>query len=1059
MQRYLYFMLVILWNLTVNAQEFTVSGTVTEEGTEDPLPGVNIIEKGTNNGTTSDQAGDFELEVSDDSATLEVSFVGYKDRTVPLNGRRELPITLKPASQYLDEVVVTALGIERDKRSLGYAVDKLDAKEMTEVREPNLVNSLAGRTSGVQTTSGASGPGSSSRLVIRGETSLSGNNQPLFVIDGVPIRNQTVKNNTVNDETGFQEVDYGNGAAEISPNDIASLSVLKGAGAAALYGGRAANGVVLIETKDGSGSEGLGVSFQSSVTLKTPLTMPQFQNTYGQGSGGQFAYEDGEGGGVNDGGITSFGPKMKGQPIPQFTGPSQTPNGTPVRGGDVIARSGEPIEPTPWESSPDNVRNFFNTGVTEMTNLALSGGNGTESFRVSYTNTHEEGMIPNTDLKRHNVAVSGQTEPAEALSVRSYINYIRSSSSHRPAIGYGSENPMYLFTWMGRQVDVEALKDYWQHGQEGFQQFNYNYKWMDNPYLATFENTNGFNKDRLLGNINVEYAFSDSLSLRLLTGMDQYHDLRRSKRAFSSQRFPDGAYREDEVEFREVNTDLRFTYERGLADHLNGSFSLGGKLMDRSTAYTSTTAGKLSVPGIYNFENASVPLTSSQEFAGKRIWSAYAIGRFNHKGRIYLELTYRSDRSSTLPLDNNLFHYYSGSLGIVLSDMLTLPSWVSYAKLRLSGSSVGNDTDPFQLRNTFEFNENYGSAPLLTHSSTLQNPGLKPERVNTVEAGAELWFLEDHVGLDLSLYQNSSRDQIIQIPTSSASGFSRRLINGGRIRSRGVEASLDITPVQGKKFQWTSTLNFSRNIARVTDLPEGVDRFVTGHSSIYDSEENTVFYIAHEGGRMGAMYGTGFRKKNGEIVYDNNGLPVRDPELRLLGNYNPDFMMGWSNRFQYRNFALNFLWDLRKGGTVVSRMLSIGSTSGVLKHTLEGRENGIVGDGVTSSGEANSTSVPAQTFYNQFYNRANEESALYSATYLKLRAVKLGYDLSGQWMSKVGLRSFNVSLIGRNLLLFTENPHFDPELTTMQGRDVAKGVEDMAYPSARSFGMRIKAKF
>lgn len=1069
MRRLLWLAFVLVVGSNVFAQR-QVSGSVSDAASGEMLPGVRVLALGSATGTLTDGQGEFKLEVGEKVKELSFDLNGYASQTASLENGLSLKISLE-SSYDLDEVVITALGIKRDRKALGYAAEKIESRQITNVREPNILTSFAGRVAGVQVSGGASGIGSSSRIVIRGETSLSGNNQPLFVVDGVPITNTLITNNTPGIESGFQESDYGNPAADLSPDDIASITVLKGPGAAALYGARAAQGVVVIETKDGSGARGIGVSLNTSVTFESPLTMPQYQNAYGQGAAGQFAYEDGNDGGINDGGIVSFGPAFNGQNITQFDGPSTDQDGNPVRGGDVIARGGNPITATPWIARPDNVRSFFGTGVTFMNNVSLSKSTDESSLRLSYTALNNSGMIPNSDLTRNSIALSGRTELTDRLSARAYLNYINSSSTNRPSLGYGSENPMYHFTWMGRQADVSQLEDYWQAGQDGFQQFNFNYKWMDNPYLAVYENTNAFDKDRALGNVSVKYLFTDKLDLRVRSGMDYYHDLRASKRAFSTQRFKNGAYREDEVDFTEANTDALLTYADQLNEDLDLRVSVGGNLMNQVTKYKSTVAGELSVPGIYNFENSRIPLVVQQQNATKRIVSTYALGQIGYRSQLFLDLNVRNDWSSTLPAENNSYLYYSANAALVLSEMFVMPEAIDFAKIRLSSASVGNDTDPFQLRNTFAFNNNYSSFPLVTNSTTYLNPDLRPERLNALEAGAELWFLKGRLALDLAVFQNTSKDQIINLPTSAASGFESRRINGGVIRSKGIEVALNVKPIQTDNFTWTAFANFNRNVSQVVELPEGVDQYVTGFASVYSSTDNTVFYIAtptgnnDKPGRVGDMYGTGFMQVNGQTVYDANGLPVRDPELRYLGNYNPDFIVGFGSALEYKNFSLNFLFDWRQGGVVVSRMLAIGSTSGVLEHTIEGRETGIVGEGVTNVGTvdepeyvANTTNIAASNYYNQYYNRANEESSVYDASYLKLRQLSLSYRIPQVSIGKVGLQDLEIGFIGSNLWLLTENPHFDPDLSAMQGRSFAQGVEDMAYPASRSYGFSLKLK-
>lgn len=1043
-----------------------VTGVVADAATGEPLAGVSIFEVGTSNGVFTMADGTFSISLSANTAQVQFAYLGYETVTWEYSGQPTIDVMLQPDVRKLGGLVVTALGIERERKELGYAVTQIEGEELTLIREPNLVNAFAGKAAGIQISNGSSGVGSSSRIVIRGESSFSGSNQPLFVVDGMPISNDVVSNLTENLEGDFQEVDYGNGAAELSSDDIKSISILKGPGAAALYGTRAANGVVVIKTKDGTGKKGIHASFNSSFTLETPLTLPQLQNVYGGGTGGKFAYEDGLGGGVNDGGITSFGPKMdEGNNITQFDSPSTDANGNTIRGGDIVARNGNPIEATPWVSQPNNVSDFFKTGVTYQNQLAVSASGENGSVRLSYFNLDNSGIIPNTDLTRNSVSVSSSYKMSERLKARTFVNYINSSSTNRPALGYGSENPMYLFTWMGRQNNLESLEDYWQAGQENFRQFNYNYQWMDNPYFTVFENTNGFDKDRLLGNVNLSYALSEHLSIRLKSGVDYYHDLRTSKRAMSSQRYKNGGYREDEVEFRETNTDVLLSYTRKWGKW-NGMFGAGGNRMNQQTDYKGTMAGELSVPGIYNFGNSKIPLVLQQQQAAKRINSLYALGRFNYNAQWFFDLTFRNDWSSTLPSDQNSFAYYSGAVSAILSDMLVLPRQISYAKLRMSAASVGNDTDPFQLQNTFTFNQNYGSFPLLSSPTTLLNANLRPERLNALEAGTEIWLFNDVIGLDASVYQNTSSDQIVRLPVSAASGYTSRLVNGGKVQSQGIELALNARLFSKKKFKWTAFGTFTRNVSKVVELPEGINQYVTGYASVYNSTQNTVFFIADpENGRMGDMYGTGFETVDGEILYDENGFPIRSGELTLLGNYNPDFMVGFGNEFSYKNLSFGFLFDWRQGGEVVSRMMAIGSTSGVLDHTLEGREDGVVGDGVVNVGtesepryEQNETAISAQNYYQEFYNRANETSSVFDASYLKLRQVSLTYQLPKKAVEKMHLSGLSISIIGSNLWLLTENPHFDPELNAMQGRNFVQGVEDMSYPSTRSFGFSLKAQ-
>ncbi len=1038
-----------------------------------PIPFAAVSERGTNHYTTADDDGFFTLETEATDFTLSISSIGYKTTEITVtDGVLQDTIRLEGASEQLDEIVVTALGIEREKQSLVSAVTTVTPEQLTEVPMTNLVNSLAGQVAGVQITNGSSGVGSSSRIIIRGENSLSGSNQPLFVVDGVPISNEQITSDLVNDGA-LQEVDYGNGGSEISPNDIASISILKGAGSAALYGTRAANGVVVITTKRGSRQKGLGVSISSSLTIETLLTLPDYQNEYGLGANGQYAFQNGIGAGTNDGGISSYGPRLdQGQLIAQFDSPSTDINGNPVRGGDVIARtlpdgSYTEITPTPWVSRPDNVRNFFETGVTNQNNIAISSSGDKGSSRLSYSSVRNDGIVPNTDLKRDGLAISLDQNLGENLKVKAFVNYINSRSGNRPNLGYGYENPLYGFNWTGRQTDIAALKDYWQAGQTGVQHYDINYLWLTNPYLTVFENTNSFNKNRILGNLSATYDFTDKLSLGVRIGMDTYDDNREYRRAVSTNNNPLGSYREDVVRFREVNADLLLSYTDTIAGGWKYKVSGGSNILDQSIRYKFAEASQLSVPGVYTLANSRTPLKAKSQIFEKRINSLYGTGNLGYKNAIYLDLTYRNDWSSTLPSDSNSFGYYSAGLSFVASEFIDFPEVISYLNLRLSAASVGNDTDPYQNAQSFLFNQNYGDDARVTNETVLKNADLRPERLNALEAGVEAWFLNGRLQVDVAGYQNTSIDQIISRPISQTSGFANFNVNGGEVRTTGLEASLSGEILRLQDFNWQSSLNYSTYRSVVTKLPNGVEQFVTGSANIFSGAGgNQVLYIAREDGRVGDMYGTGFVEVDGQILYGDNGLPMQDPNLKLLGNYNPDFTVGFNNKFSYKKLDLTVLWDWRKGGTIVSRIKALGSTSGVLQETLIGREDGVIGNGVVNVGSGenpryvpNTTAVAASSFYNNFFDRGNEASALYSASYVKLRQVALYYNFPDKLTRLIGFENIMLGLVGSNLLLFTENPHFDPELNAVQNRSVIFGVDDFSYPSTRSFGFSLKTDF
>ena len=1044
-------------------KNFTITGKVTDASTGLPLPFVTVTVKNTTLGQVTDVNGDYSLMVPDGAEALIFSFVGYLNVEELIGNRTVINVAMRESIASLDEIVVTALGVEREQKALGYAVQEVQGDELTEARETNVVNSLAGRVAGVQVVGGSSGVGSTSLITIRGESSLiPGQNSPLFVVDGIPISNRTTSNRT----EGNLETDYGNGAQDINPDDIESISVLKGPNATALYGSRGANGVILITTKSGKGSEGFRIDVNQNVTFERPLRIPRYQNEYGQGAGGEFAFGDGFGAGTNDNIDESWGPRFEGQPILQHNSPTSSG----VRAGDFALRPRDEegnftdeATPLPWTASPDNIEDFFRTGYTSATNVALSGSNENGNFRTAYTRLKSEGILPNTDYNRDNFALSGSYNIGEKVKVTASLNYVNSDSDNRPNNSYGTENIMYLWVWFGRQIDMSTLRDYWQPGLEGIQQFNYNYNWHDNPYFTMFENTNGFDKDRLFGNLRVDFKLTDELSLMVRSGLDLFNELRTGRRAFSTQRFPRGQYREDDIYFREQNTDFLLTYNKELNSIFQFGASIGANLRQEENRYKRTSANALSVPGIYNFGNAAEPLSKNQFNDEREVQSLYGFFNLSYKNILFLDVTGRNDWSSTLPSDNNSYFYPSIGLSAIISDMVELPSVFSFAKLRAGWAIVGNDTDPYSLINTFEFEEPFGNTQRVSASEVLKNANLKPEESNSFEIGADIRLFKGRLGLDATYYQANTKNQILTLPVSLTSGYESRIINAGEIENKGVELVLNAQILQSQNgFNWTSSVNFTRNRGTVKELIDDLD--------VYTISNNYVEVQARVGGRVGDVYGTGFETVQdeespffGEVIHDENGFAVRDPTLKNLGNYNPDFMMGFQNTFSFKGISLGVLFDWRHGGVVNSRTVLIGGTSGMMDFTAEGREEGIISEGVIANDDGtfrpNDVRLSGRDYYWWRYNRGNEEVGMFDASFLKLREVKLSYSLPQTLLQGTPIRTATISAVGRNLALWTENPHFDPETISFNGGTIVPGVEDMATPTSRSIGFNLNVTF
>lgn len=1071
---------------TLAQTNVTIKGKVSDAITKKPIEGASISNK--TNGVFTNAEGEFTLLAASGSQ-ITISSVGYTTIKQSVSGEY-LNISLAPAAQQLDDVVVTALGIRKEKKKLGYASQELKGEALTTARETNVVNQLAGKIAGVTVVGSNSGIGGSARVTIRGERSIDLNkNQPLYVIDGVPINNSLTGGSGRNN----LEVDFGNGASFLNPDDIESINVLKGPAASALYGSRAANGVIVIKTKSGKNAKGIGVEVNSNFTMEKALRLPEYQNKYGQGNGngGAFAFVNGGGAGLTDGTDESWGPAFAGQSYPQFNSP-RTLNGQtiPFLGGDLNAPAGSVITATPWVNDADGVKNFFQTGTTLTNNVALVGGNDFGDFRLSYTNLDQKGVVPNTDLKRNTVSFGGGYNLTDKFSARAFVSYIKSNSGNRPSISYGTENIMYLFNcWLPRSVKLDEMQRLWQPGLDNRRQFSWNYNYHDNPYLTVYENTNGQNVDRIIGNVTLKYDLFKWLSVQLRTATDYSSEVRMYKRGFSSQRFPFGQYREARVIAEERNSDFLFSANKQINSDFTISGTFGGNQTIQKSDYNELNAGQLNIPGIYKLSNNRVPLDVSQSKSEKRVNSLYGSAQVGYKNYLFLDITARNDWSSALTLpaslkllgnEQNSFFYPSAALSAVVSDMVKLPSYISFAKLRASVAQVGNDTDPFTFTQAFNPGTAFGTAQIYGETDRLANLSLKPEISTAFEIGTEIKFLKNRIGLDLTYYNSSTKNQIINIPLSNTTGYSSRAINAGMIKNYGFEAMLNVVPVITKKgFKWSTDINFSTNRSKVVSLSDGLTNLVMA--------SRRVSIEARVGERMGDMYGIGFArvqstdktapyydasgKYTGQMVF-NNGRPIPTTQRIKLGNYNPDWLAGINNTLTYRNFRLSFLFDIRQGGKVYSETQTVGREGGIIIETLEGRAdgydlskpgNGVIGQGVVlntdGSFSPNTVKRTAREWHTAWTGGRNiAEGVMYDASFVKLREIQVGFTIPDKLFRGTPFRGATISLVGRNLALWTKVPHVDPEVMSFTGGTALPGIEYMSIPSSRSFGVNINFK-
>lgn len=1089
------YVLVLTLMSVATASAQRIVGVVTDSETNELLPGVTVVIQNAGRGTATDTEGRFSLDAQK-GEMLVISMIGYAVKLMEVGSSASLNISLTPDNK-LEEVIVTALGISREKKSLGYSAQEIKGEDLTKARETNIINSLSGKIAGVTVVGNPSGIGSSSRITIRGERSLNINrNQPLFVVDGVPISNEMRGSSG----SSFQEADYGNGAGFVNPDDVASITVLKGASAAALYGSRANNGVIVITTKTGQNTKGIGVSVNSTLTFENVLRLPEYQNQYGQGLGGLFEFKDGNGGGTADGVDESWGPSLDGQLINQFDSP--TTNG--FRGGDVgnlftsigpvnldqqLAARGNIIA-TPWIARPDNIQDFFETGVTQTHNVGLTGSNSNGDFRLSYTWLDQVGTVPNTDLKRNTLSFAGGYNLSERLKVRTAINYLTNKSANRPNLSYGTENIMYLFNcWLGRQVDVSAMRDYWMDGREGLNQYGFNYNYHDNPYFNLYENTNSQDINRVFGNVSLTYDFTDNLSLLLRAGTDASNEFRARRRAYSTQRFQRGSYREERIGFTELNTDFLLNYKKVLNQNFDLNLGLGGNAMRQVGRFSDVIAPELAVPGIYTLSNSRVALQNltNTPYTEKQINSLYATGQLGFKNYLFLDVSARNDWSSTLPADSRSYLYYAANVSAVLTDAFKIKSDIlSFAKLRFGVAQVGNDTDPYQLATIFNAQQAVLGSPSYSESSVLVNADLKPEISTSIETGFDVRFFRNRLGIDFTYYNTQSKNQILPIPLTNTSGYSARIINAGLIENQGMELTLNVTPIRKRDFSWDIALNFSRNRSEVKELFTDP---VSGQTvSNYVLASRYVTVEARVGEQMGNMYGIGYARVSsdpndkyydpsgqnvGQIVYNSQGKPVPTSSRVLLGNYNPDWLGGIGNTFTYKGLSLGVLFDIRSGGEVYSHTQTVGREGGQLIETLEGRangydlslpENGVIGQGVVLNADGtfspNTKKLSAREWHSTYtLGRSLIEGVVYDASFTKLREVRFGYTVPNKYLGKSRLRDLNITLVGRNLALWSKVPHIDPETSSNVGGTIVPGVESVALPSTRSWGVNLGFRF
>ncbi len=1033
--------------VTKNQQEIIRGKVIDEDGLS--LPGASVLEKGTNNSVVTDMDGNFTITTST-GATLAVSFIGFETIEVKANSSKELIITLTQKANELNEVVVTALGIKREEKRLGFAQQTIKTDQLETTTPNNWSSALKGKVAGLNIVSSGSGPLNSQQIVLRGNRSLvTENNYALIVVDGVPMNQEMTTSGSSSAYMGQDSpIDYGNGISELNLDDIETVTVLKGAGATALYGSRAANGALIITTKSGKKNKGLGITYTTGATFDVIQRWPDWQYKYGQGTGNSFgadgnpyySYGSSEDGGSTGGTSSAWGPEFNGQSFYQYD----------------PTLEGQSAERQLWQPYKDNRKDFWRTGVTYNNNLSIQGGDEKGSMRFSLGHQKNEWIMPNTGFERISAAVNANYQVSDRIKLGTSVNFNNRTSDNLPSTGYNNGSIAYFMIFQNPNVDLDWYRSIWKQGQENIQQVHPFSSYIDNPYLIAYEATNSLDNDQIVGNIFANINLATNLDLMLRSAINTYSQHREQRRPYSINRYAKGFFKTQNVFKQEVNTDFLLSYKNNISNSIAFSGSVGGNLKNYKYRNTEAEVEGLVVPDVYKLTNGiNAPLIRARD-AFEKVNSLYGLMSFSYKDQIFIDLTGRNDWSSTLPAANNSFFYPSANSSFILSEMFNMPKAIDYLKYRFSFAQVGNDTGPYKTQKYYDQSDFASSAvaPVL-----LFNDHFKPEITTSFETGFELYMLKKRINLDATIYESNTKNQIIEVPMDYSTGYNRAVLNAGKVRNRGIELLLGGKIFDNPKFKWAANLNWSRNWNKVLSLAEGIqDQQVIG-------EGGTASVIARVGGTTTAIYGYGFvRSDDGQIVYDNAGLPAYPDEIQYIGDASPKWKAGLTNVFTVGDFTASVTVDGQYGGIIYSQTHHKSMEQGKLTSTYYGREEGfIVGDGVVQNGDGtyspNTTQVKPADWYKRYYRRANIESNSFDASYLKLREVSLGYNFPKTWLKNTGLNSVQLSVFGRDLAVVSDFPIYDPETAALNGNVMLQGIEMGQMPSPATYGFNLKVNF
>ena len=1009
-----------------------VSGTVTDENGVG-LPGVSVLVKASQRGTSSDADGKYKLDLPDEnveSAILIFSFVGYTSKEVTVGNQTTLSVQLTPEAKALNEVVVTALGISKEKKALSYAVTEVKGSEFTQARENNVANALTGKIAGVNATGMATGPGGSSRIIIRGNGSLSGNNQPLYVINGMPMDNSTPGGGNASDGNG-NNTDRGDGIGGINPDDIESISVLKGGPAAALYGARASNGVILITTKKGRSQKGIGVEVNSNFTTENLAIVPDWQYEYGQGVDGVKPTTQVI---AKSSGRLSYGAKMDGSQVIQFDGQMR-----------------------PYSPQKNNLKNFYRTGTNYINSISFTGGNEMINFRFGLNNTSSSSIVPNSTFNRRIANLSVNAFLSKKLSIETVVQYNIENGNNRPKVGYADYNPHWATYLVANTVDIRSLAPGYDPATGKEVEWN-PVPAAPNPYFVVNKFKNDDRKNRFLGQANIKYNILDNLFVKGSVSQDYYNFSYEAIVPTNNAYQPLGTYASKKIASSETNGMLTLNYNTNFFEDLSFSALVGGNTQRSVYDQTAFDGTEFTIPYFYSFTNLATSVTTPT-YSKSGINSLFGSVDLGYKGLAYITMSGRQDWFSVLNTASNSIFYPAIGGTLILSEALELPKVINFAKLRGSWAQVGGaNVAAYQIYQSYNMAQGgHNGKPVQQLSSSLvPNPDLRPLTSTTYEAGLEARFLNSRLGLDLTLYNRKTTNDIVQSSIAASSGYTSALLNVGELSNKGVELLLTGTPVKKTSFSWDVSYNVAYNKSKIVKLAEGLPSLTVGDGVGGGTIRNV------KGGTYGEVWG--YKKKtdaSGQVVFNTaSGYAVRG-NLERLGNGIPPLTMGITNNFRYKNFSLNILIDGKFGSIVYSNMYQYAYRFGLPKETLPGRETGVTVTGVTPEG-APFTKTWQKVDVDTYYDNDKNYTSIFTFNndFIKLRQVILSYSLPVNKFKSLKLQAASLSLVARNLALLYKdkrNNYFDPESSYTNGN--AQGLEAFGVPRTRSLGVNLTVKF